>query len=123
MISIIFLLTLLPIIACADAVEIDGIWYNIIGKGKANVTYNPSGEKYTDEVIIPEKIIIGDDEYKVIGISSNAFEKCSGLSSIKIGDNVNYIGQEADNIKVIKVDMSANSPFAFFSNRQVILDS
>ena len=37
------LLMLLPMLASADAVEIDGIWYNLVPKAKeAEVTKNPN---------------------------------------------------------------------------------
>lgn len=50
-----FILALLPIIASADPVEIDGIWYNLVSKVKtAEVTKKPSG-KYTGAIEIKDK--------------------------------------------------------------------
>ena len=50
-----FLLTLLPLMASADAVEIDGIYYNLIAKGKvAEVTSNPNN--YSGDVVIPQSV-------------------------------------------------------------------
>ena len=50
-----FLLMLLPILASADPVEIEGVWYNIIPKAQiAEVTKNPSGDKYTGDVTIQD---------------------------------------------------------------------
>ena len=44
-----FLLVLLPLLASADPVEINGIYYNLITKAKqAEVTDNP--DKYTGSV-------------------------------------------------------------------------
>ena len=49
------MLTLLPMVAHADAVEIDGIYYNLITKGKvAEVTSNPN--RYSNSVDIPDKV-------------------------------------------------------------------
>lgn len=50
------LLMLLPMLASADAVEIDGIWYNLITKIKeAEVTRNPNG--YSENVEIPPSVM------------------------------------------------------------------
>ena len=66
------LLTLLPILAIADPVEIDGIWYNLIPKGKAaEVTSNPN--KYSGDIVIPEKIEYEGVEYTVTTIDNGSF--------------------------------------------------
>ena len=50
---LLFVMTLLPMVAMADAVEINGIYYNLIDKaGVAEVTSNPS--KYKGNMVIPE---------------------------------------------------------------------
>ena len=82
-----FILVLLPIMASADPVEIDGIWYNLIAKGKvAEVTQNPN--YYTGDVVIPEKVTFGDIEYNVTKIGEQAFWCCYSLSSVIIPLNV-----------------------------------
>lgn len=89
-----FLLVLLPIVASADAVEIDGIYYNLVAKVKqAEVTSNPN--KYIGDIVIPEKVIKDDIEYDVILISGNAFYNCSGLTSLTIPNSVTSIGYGA----------------------------
>lgn len=104
---------LMPIIASADAVEINGVYYNLISKGKiAEVTSNPN--KYSGDVIIPEKITYEGIEYivktidekafsscvdmtsiiipqNIITIKANAFEYCSSLSSVSIPSGVTFI--------------------------------
>lgn len=48
-------LMLMPLFALADAVEIDGIYYNLNETDKtAEVTSNPNN--YTGDVTIPEKV-------------------------------------------------------------------
>ena len=90
------LLTLLPILASADPVEVDGIWYNLITKAlAAEVTYSPSSNKYSGDVIIPEKFTYEGVEYCVTKIANSAFLNCSGLTSVTIGNSVEYIGNEA----------------------------
>ena len=92
---LLFLVTfLLPIAANADPVEIDGIFYNLIIKGKvAEVTTNPNG--YKGDVVIPETIIYEDTEYRVTTISDVAFHGCIELSSLIIPENAISIGNSA----------------------------
>ena len=91
---ILSLLLLLPLVASADAVEIDGIYYNLVPKAKsAEVTSNPN--KYTGEVVIPDAVTYNDVSYSVTSIGNNAFYYCSGLTSITIPGSVTSIGSEA----------------------------
>ena len=89
-----FVMMLLPMVASADAIEIDGIYYNIINKLKtAEVTSNPN--KYVGNLTIPDKIIYEGTEYDVTSIGNAAFYKCSELTSIVIGNNVTTITNAA----------------------------
>lgn len=65
---LLFILMLLPLLANAEAVEIDGIYYNLITKGKvAEVTFKTPVyyNDYSGEVIIPEKVTYEGVEYLV----------------------------------------------------------
>ena len=66
------LFALLPMIVFAGAVEIDGIYYNLVSEVKtAEVT---SGSfKYSGEIIIPEVVIFEGEEYRVTSIGDHAF--------------------------------------------------
>ena len=91
---------LMPLMASADPVQVNGIWYNLNSdneEAKATVTYDPSGSKYTGDVIIPEKIYDFDShtEYSVTAIGESAFELCDGITSVTIPSSVEYIGAEA----------------------------
>ncbi len=88
------ILMLLPLVASADTVEIDGICYNLVPKAKlAEVTSNPN--KYSGEVVIPEKVTYEGVECNVTSIGSSAFSGCSGMTSVTIPNSVTSIGESA----------------------------
>ena len=94
--KIIFILwaLILPMLAIADAVEIDGVYYNLVSKiNSAEVTSNPN--KYTGVVRIPNSVIYEGKKYNVNSIGEKAFLGCSSLSSITIPNSINTIGQDA----------------------------
>ena len=89
-----FVAMLLPLMASADAVEINGIYYNLINKTKtAEVTSNPNG--YSGSVVIPEKVKHEGTEYSVTSIDEQAFCYCRGLTSITMPNSVTSIGEKA----------------------------
>lgn len=89
-----FLLALFPLFAFADAVEIDGIYYNLISKGKiAEVTSNPS--KYSGDVVIPSSVVYESTEYNVKSIGDGAFSYCTDLTSVVIPNSVTTFGTNA----------------------------
>ena len=88
------LIMLLPLLAHAEAVEIDGIYYNLIAKVKtAEVTTNPNG--YKGNVVIPSSVVYNDVTYSVTSIGESAFKSCSELTSITIPNSVTSIGNYA----------------------------
>ena len=88
-------MVLLPMLASAqDAVEIDGIYYNLITKGKAaEVTSNPN--RYSGDIVIPESVRYNDIDYSVTSIGQGAFYNCKGLTSITIPNSIISIGDNA----------------------------
>ena len=97
------LLTFLPILASADPLEIDGIWYNLASQTKeAEVTYNPNG--YSGSIEIPASVTYNKEKYSVTSItipygvtsiSRATFRNCSNLTSVTIPNSVTYIGEQA----------------------------
>ena len=89
-----FILTLLPMLASADAIEIDGIYYNLDSEAKtAEVTSKP--DRYKDDVIIPETVRYNETIYNVNTIGWAAFNNCSGLTSVTIPNSVTFIDNGA----------------------------
>ena len=108
---LLFAMILLPLVASADAVEINGIYYNLVSKIKeAEVTQNPN--KYTGNIVIPEKVTYENVEYSVTSIGNSAFYGCYGLTSVTIPNSVTSIGESAFSYcsglkKVIVKDIAA----------------
>lgn len=72
------LLIFIPVLANAETVEIDGIWYNLFPDGQvAQVTKNPSDDIYTESysgnVVIPASVTYNDTNYSVTSIGNYSF--------------------------------------------------
>ena len=90
-----FILMLLPMVVSAEAVEIDGIYYNLVSKIKeAEVTKIPNGY-YTGSVVIPALVTYEGTEYSVTSIGEAAFNSCIGLTSVTIPISLTSIGKDA----------------------------
>lgn len=86
------------IIASANPVKIEGIYYNLDTENKtAEVTYDPDAPHvfgsvilgtYSGSVVIPEKFSDGGTEYSVTSVGHYAFCSCSGLVSVTIPNSV-----------------------------------
>ena len=96
-IYVLFLLALLPLLASADPVEINGIWYNLLKKAKtAEVTGNPNiWASYSGSVVIPKTFTFEGIKYNVTTIGNFAFSACIGLTSVTIPNSVSSIGSLA----------------------------
>ena len=86
-------LALLPSLAGASEVEINGIYYNIICERWAEVTFD--NIKYVGHIEIPSTIFYGGKEYPVSQIGNIAFMNCSELTSIDIPNSITSIGESA----------------------------
>ena len=89
---LLLVMILLPMVASAEDVEIDGICYNLISKG--NIAEVTGCNHRSGDVVIPEAITYNDVNYRVTTIRKNAFTGCS-LNSIEIPSSITKICQEA----------------------------
>ena len=91
------LLFLLPLLAKAYDVQIDGIYYLLNGDSKtATVTFeNDSYNSYSGSVNIPEKFTYKDIEYTVTCIGERAFQSCKNLTFVAIPQTVISIEDRA----------------------------
>lgn len=97
-------LALMPLLASAVKVRIDGIWYNLdVDKRTAEVTkstapWEPSnGIDYVGDVDIPATMQYEGQTIDVVGIGEYAFSRCKTLTSVTFPNSLTYIGQYAFN--------------------------
>ena len=98
---------LLALVLCntplfAEDFEVDGIYYYIMSAEDKTVavTYRGSfyysySDEYSGAVTIPESVTYSGSTYSVTSIGGHAFEGCSGLTSVVIGNSVTSIGDRA----------------------------
>ena len=98
------IMLLLPMLASADKVQIDGIYYNLDAENKtAEVTYgdwDPSDDKnsvgrYSGRITLPGSVNYEDVKYRVTSIGVGAFEHCYLLEWVNISNYVTSIGKFA----------------------------
>ena len=90
---------MLSIVANAEKVKIDGIYYNLNDANKtAEVTYyqySNNNNAYIGDVIIPNDVTYNNITYIVNSIGEYAFRNCTDLTSAQIPNSIITIGQEA----------------------------
>ena len=91
---IVFVVMMIMTTSSASAVVIDGLCYDLNSDTKtATLIPRIDNEKYSGDIIIPEKVTDNDgEEYVVTEIGPRCFEDCSGLTSISIPSSVTLLG-------------------------------
>ena len=95
---------MLPLLSFAEKIEVEGFFYNIYsGCIEAEVTENPN--KYSGEIVIPERFLYRGKQYKVTTIGENAFRLCDDLSTVVLPNSVIQIERwafcDCENLKTV----------------------
>ena len=79
-----------------DVFEVDGIYYKTISDTEVEIPYFSSNTHfYFNDIVIPETVTYNSVKYSVTSIGRSAFDGCSGLTSVTIGNSVTSIGNYA----------------------------
>ena len=116
---LLFLMTLLPMIASAYDAWVDGIYYYFNQTDKiATVTYrayDSSGNKnaYSGSVSIPSTVDYNGETYSVTSIGHHAFMYCNNLTSVDIPSSVTsiegYVFMGCNNLIYVDIPNSVTS--------------
>ncbi len=96
--SLLLLVTMLIVatgnsFAQASFETIDGIRYLLDSDAKTATVVASDGEKYSGDIIIPEKVKASDEEtYEVVALGDEAFKDCRDLLSVKVSATVKTLG-------------------------------
>ena len=92
--------------------EVEGIYYNITSDTdfKCEVTHKNIPSDYYGDIVIPSTVEYNGNEYSVIAIEAQAFDRSYGLTSITIPNSVIFIGNhafsECSNLKSVNIPSS-----------------
>ena len=86
---------MLSLSANAYDFEVDGIYYNVLSMTDLTCSVTSGDNKYSGNVIIPEKATYAGMTFAVTSIGNYAFYGCTGLTSVTIGNSVTSIGDKA----------------------------
>lgn len=81
--------------AFADAVNINGIYYNLNNSDYTAEVTRESSVYYSGNVSIPKEVSYNGRKYSVTHIGDRAFDWCSSLTSVTIPNSVTSIGEFA----------------------------
>ena len=94
--------------------NINNIYYLPTSDNEVAVSYKDSKyNSYTDEVVIPSEILVGNKTYNVTSIGENAFYDCNELYSVKMPNSIISIESGAFNScdNLVSIDLSKSITF------------
>ncbi|MDE6255043.1 MAG: C10 family peptidase [Muribaculaceae bacterium] len=90
-------------------VQIDGVYYRIVGDEAIVTCRNKLGNSYSGDVVIPSEVEYNNVKYPVVGIGEQAFID-SRLNTVTIGNNVRAIEYAAfGNTKIGRINFAKDS--------------
>lgn len=92
--ALVALLLLMPTVAGAYDLMVDGIYYNLVD-GHAVVTNSGQTGCYSGDVVIPATVTSGGTTYPVTAIGKNAFMTCYNLTHVALPPTITSIGDNA----------------------------
>ena len=115
---ILLFILICPLLASAETVEIDGLYYNIDPNTKtAEVTRNPAmpdyqASYYSEDITIPESVTFDGILYDVTSIGVISFRECTQITTLSIPNSITKIGSSAfsgcNNLTTINIPPSVN---------------
>ena len=81
--------------ASAYDFTVDGIYYTITSFSDLTCAVTINDTKYSGDIVIPEQVTYNGRTLTVTSIGNRAFEGCTGLTSVSIGNSVTFIGSSA----------------------------
>ena len=92
---ILFIISILPYVAHADAVQIGSLWYNLDESTMTAEVTSSGGDSYSGDIVIPSTVPYDEVTYSVTSIGERAFEECYNLTSVIISEGITKIGVSA----------------------------
>ena len=83
------------IVASADPIEINGLYYILDSTTNQAELTKSNGSSYRGDIIIPETVTYNNINYNVTSIGASAFYYCKSLTSVIIPNSVKAIGTSA----------------------------
>jgi len=86
----------------AEAIVVNGIAYVIQSSYSSYhngnlcyITERPDGQKYEGDIVIPERVNLGEKDCLIVGVGDKAFKDCTGLNSVTFQGILEWIGNSA----------------------------
>ena len=95
---LLFILILLPMMACAEDFSVNGILYKILSYQDLTLAVAPverGSLPYSGDIVIPSSVPYGNKTWTVIEIMDNAFGYNSNITSVKLPSTLKKIGNYA----------------------------
>ena len=91
---ILFIISILPLAASAEAVKVGDLWYNLDESAMTAEVTSSGGDSYTGEIPIPSSFEYGGVTYTVVSIGNDAFSS-SSITKVELPSSLTSIGQNA----------------------------